>query len=80
MEPRIGSKLKIIYIIDILKEFSDEQNPLTATEICEQLAKRGVRAERKAIYDDIEILRELGYKINDEGYALKEKGWDNIDE
>lgn len=63
MEPRIGGKLKILYIIDILKEFSDEQNPLTATEICEHLAKFGVRAERKAIYDDIENLIYYGYDI-----------------
>lgn len=63
MEPRFCSKLKILYIIDILKEFSDEENPLTATEICERLATYGVKAERKAIYDDIDNLIYYGFDI-----------------
>ena len=63
MEPRVCSKLKILYIIDILKEFSDEENPLTATEICDRLAIYGVKAERKAIYDDIDNLIYYGFDI-----------------
>ncbi len=63
MEARIGSKLKILYIVDILRKFSDEENPINASEICEKLAEYGVRAERKAIYDDIENLIFYGYDI-----------------
>jgi predicted DNA-binding transcriptional regulator YafY len=63
MEPRIGGKLKILYIIDILRKYSDEEHPINATEICEHLADFGVRAERKAIYDDIENLIFYGYDI-----------------
>ena len=32
-----GQKLKLIYILDILKRYSDEENPLNATEIAEKL-------------------------------------------
>lgn len=63
MEARIGGKLKILYIVDILRKYSDEEHPLNATEICEHLADMGVRAERKAIYDDIENLIFYGYDI-----------------
>ena len=63
MEPRVCSKLKILYIVNILKEYSDEENPLNATEICDYLEKYGIRAERKAIYDDIENLIYYGYDI-----------------
>ncbi|MBR6572666.1 MAG: transcriptional regulator [Clostridia bacterium] len=63
MAARQGSKLKILYIVDILRKYSDEQNPITATEICEHLAKLGVTAERKAIYDDIENLIFYGFDI-----------------
>ena len=63
MEPRIGSKLKILYIIDILKKYSDEDHPITATEICEHLSKYGIAAERKAIYSDIENLIFYGFDI-----------------
>ncbi len=63
MEARIGGKLKILYIVDILRKYSDEEHPINATEICEHLADFGIRAERKAIYDDIENLIFYGYDI-----------------
>lgn len=63
MEARIGSKLKILYIVDILRRFSDEENPINASEICDKLADYGIKAERKAIYDDIENLMLYGYDI-----------------
>ena len=43
-----GQKLKILYVLDILKKHSDEQNPLTATAICDLLARQGIEAERKS--------------------------------
>ena len=63
MEARLGSKLKILYIVDILRKFSDEENPINAKEICDRLADYGIKAERKAIYDDIDNLIYYGYDI-----------------
>lgn len=63
MAARSGQKIKLFYIVDILKSDSDENHPLTATEICDKLAKVGVSAERKAIYDDIECLINYGFDI-----------------
>lgn len=57
------SKLKLLYIADILKKKTDENNYLAATEICDELAKLDIPAERKSIYKDIEILREYGFDI-----------------
>lgn len=60
---RTGQKLKMLYIADILKKYSDEDHPINATEICDKLASFGVTAERKAVYDDIEQLTTYGYDI-----------------
>lgn len=57
------SKLKLLYLADILKKKTDENNYLAATEICDELAKLDIPAERKSIYKDIEILREYGFDI-----------------
>lgn len=57
------SKLKLLYLADILKKKTDEENFLAATEICEELQKQGIPAERKSIYKDIDILREYGFDI-----------------
>lgn len=53
----------MLYIIDILKEKTDENHPLSATEICDELGVYGISAERKAIYDDLRALEEYGYDI-----------------
>ena len=60
---RRGQKVKLLYIIKILTEFTDEQHPLSATEICDRLAAYDITAERKAIYDDINCLIDFGYDI-----------------
>lgn len=62
-QARRGQKVKLLYIIKILTECTDEEHPLSATEICEKLALYDVTAERKAIYDDIECLTSFGYDI-----------------
>ena len=62
-QARRGQKVKLLYIIKILTELTDEEHPLSATEICEKLASHDITAERKAIYDDIECLIAFGYDI-----------------
>lgn len=63
MAPRSGQKLKLLYIIEILRHETDEDHPISAPEICDKLAANGITAERKAIYGDIETLIDFGYDI-----------------
>ncbi len=57
-------KLRLLYIIDILSRKSDEDHPLSATEIMYYLRKDyGIECERKTVYDCIENLNEYGYEI-----------------
>ncbi len=63
MAARRGQKIKLLHIIEILKKYTDEEHPLSASQICERLESVGVTAERKAIYDDIECLISFGYDI-----------------
>ena len=63
MEARHRQKLKLLYIVDILQKHSDEEHPINASEICDKLSDYGVCAERKAIYNDIDMLILYGYDI-----------------
>lgn len=58
-----SNKLKMLYLIDILKSMTDDEHPMSAAGICRELEKRGVLAERKSIYRDIATLTEYGYDI-----------------
>ena len=58
-----NQKLKIVYLIKILTEKTDEQHSITMNEIISELKAYGVNAERKSLYDDIENLRQYGLDI-----------------
>ncbi len=59
----LSKKARIICVLNYLKEYSDSEHALTAADILQKLSCDGIIAERKAVYDDIEILRELGHDI-----------------
>lgn len=56
-------KLKLLYLLKILTEQSDEEHCMGAQALIDALAEYGIRAERKSIYDDISQLTEFGYDI-----------------
>lgn len=57
-------KLRLLYIIDILSRKSDEEHPLSATDIMDFLREDyGIECERKTVYDCIENLNNYGYEI-----------------
>ena len=58
-----NQKIKILKIYEILSMYSDEQKPITTTEIIERLNKEGIDCKRKALYDDIKTLNEFGYEV-----------------
>ncbi len=58
-----GQKLKLLHLIRILSNETDEKHGLTMPQIIEKLALQGISAERKSIYRDIAALREFGYDI-----------------
>ena len=61
--PRSNQKLKIMYLMKILLDETDETHDITLNEIVKQLKSYNVTAERKSLYDDIENLRQFGFDI-----------------
>lgn len=62
MAKSMNQKGKILYLEKILRETS-EAHPCTMQEIIGKLQEYGVGAERKSIYDDMEVLRSFGMNI-----------------
>ena len=58
-----GQKLKIINEYQILMEESDENHPINAIEMTRRLEKRGIPAERKGVYRDMETLIDAGVDV-----------------
>ncbi len=58
-----NQKIKILYLMKIMYELTDDSHGLTLSEITEHLANYGIDVERKALYDDMEVLRNFGMDI-----------------
>ena len=58
-----GQKLKLLYIMDYLLQFSDAEHPVTVRQLIDHLAAYGISAERKSVYDDVEALRAYGLDV-----------------
>ena len=63
MSKKPNQKLKILYVLKILMEKTDEDHPLSTGDIIKELTFYGIDAERKSVYDDIEALSAFGIDI-----------------
>ncbi|HAQ51379.1 MAG TPA: WYL domain-containing protein [Lachnospiraceae bacterium] len=81
MANKTGQKLKLLYVMNILLNETDENHPLNANEIIDRLNEMGVDAERKSIYSDISTLLEYGLNIEKSeeykgGYYIADKSFE----
>ncbi|MGI6577143.1 MAG: helix-turn-helix transcriptional regulator [Eubacteriales bacterium] len=63
MARRSNQKLKLLYLMKILHEQTDENHALTVADIAKELAAYDIIVERKTIYDDLEELQLFGLDI-----------------
>ena len=64
-----NQKQKMLYLVKIFSEETDDRHFLTMPEIIQKLADYGVNADRKTLYQDIDELRKFGFDI----LTVKEK-------
>lgn len=60
-------KQKLLQILRMLMEKTDENHGLTVAQIIEELEDMGIPAERKSVYDDLEVLEQFSESM---GYEL----------
>lgn len=57
------SKERILYVYKFLFSKSDENHPLSTTDLIELLERASIHCNKKSIYADIETLKSFGYDI-----------------
>lgn len=63
MPKQENQKLKLLFLLRILHEQTDEAHPITVQQLIDALAANDVSAERKTIYADIQALQWFGFDI-----------------
>lgn len=56
-------KIRMLRLMEILRQETDEQNPMLASEICRKLSDMGISCDRRTLSRDIQLLNEQGYEV-----------------
>ncbi len=81
MAKAFNQKTKILYLLQMLIEQTDEGHVLNMQQILQYLEEKEIRAERKSIYDDFDVLRKFGLDVRfrkgqPTGYYLAERSFE----
>ncbi len=64
-----NQKSKLLYLMKIFLEETDDSHALTLAEIKKRLLDYGISTERKSLYDDFECLRDFGLDVVQERHV-----------
>lgn len=81
MKTESVSKIKYLKLWDILRQETDEQHPMSTTDIIARLAACGISCDRRTLYRNIDELNEYGFEIlkrkgNPNGYYVEDRSFD----
>lgn len=67
-------KIKLLKLLELLRLDTDEQHPMTTSQICTCLGEMGIICDRRTLSKDIALLNEQGYEVMDTSVG-HEKGY-----
>lgn len=74
-------KIKLLKLLELLQQDTDEQHPMTTNQICARLNEMGIICDRRTLSKDIALLNEQGYEIMDtpvrheKGYYVEDRSF-----
>lgn len=71
-------KIKILKLLELLQQQTDDQHPLTTTGICTKMDLIGIPCDRRTLSKDIALLNKQGYEVLWR-WVGKEKGYYIVD-
>lgn len=74
-------KMKLLYLMEMLWQDSDEEHPLTTRELCQRLAEKGISCDRRTLAKDAQLLNEQGFEVmsrvcgHEKGYYVDDRSF-----
>ncbi len=74
-------KIKLLKLLELLQQETDELHPLSTNEICNRLGVMGISCERRTLTKDITLLNEQGYEVmwcrvgKEKGYYIADRSF-----
>ena len=74
-------KIKLLKLMELLRQETDEFHPLSTNEICNRLGAMGISCERRTLAKDIALLNEQGFEVmwrkigKEKGYYIEDRSF-----
>lgn len=74
-------KIKMLKLMELLRQETDELHPLSTNEICRRLGSIGISCERRTLTKDIALLNEQGFEVmwcrvgKEKGYYIEDRSF-----
>lgn len=74
-------KIKLLKLVELLRQETDEFHPLSTNEICNRLGIMGISCERRTLAKDITLLNEQGFEVmwckvgKEKGYYIEDRSF-----
>lgn len=74
-------KIKLLKLMELLRQETDEHHPLSTNEICNRLSTMGISCERRTLAKDILLLNEQGFEVmccrvgKEKGYYIEDRSF-----
>ena len=81
MEISTPQKVKLLKLMELLRENSDGEHPLKTNELCAMLGEAGISCDRRTLSKDIAVLNDCGYEIlstmqgHDKAYYIADRSF-----
>lgn len=56
-------KIKLLKLMEILRQETDEDHPLKTTAICEKLVSMNISCDRRTLHKDMKVLNDHGFEV-----------------
>lgn len=72
---RLMMKVRMLVLLDILHELTDEEHIMNSKSLLAELSRRGHETDRRSVYRDIEALADYGFDIvtTSKGFYLRRR-------
>ncbi len=74
-------KIKLLKLLELLRQRTDEQHPMTTNQVCAAMGEMGIPCDRRIVTQDVAALNELGYEImvttvgHEKGYYIEDRSF-----
>ena len=74
-------KIKLLKLLELLRQETDEQHPLPTNTLCAQLGDMGITCDRRTLAKDIALLNDQGYEVmwtwvgKEKGYYIEDRSF-----